>query len=104
RFLMIRSPFAHVRYVRVIEYSVWAVARRLRFARSSAHTLSWVCISHSIGRLTDRLGEGTSSFVVAVEAFTALVAELAGVHVALHEVAGCRGEIGKCLDVVVLDL
>ena len=54
---------------------MWAVARRLRLALSSAHTWSCVCISHSIGRHTDRLLDGASSLVVAVEAFAALATE-----------------------------
>jgi hypothetical protein len=84
---MISSPFVHVRSVRIIEYSLWDVARRLRLAKSAAHTWSWAGISHSIGRDADRLLVGTSSFVVVVEAFTALATEHAGVHVALHQVA-----------------
>jgi hypothetical protein len=87
RFFTISSPFVHVRSVRVIEYSVWDVARRLRPAKSAAHTSSGAGISHSIGRDADRLVVGTSSFVVVVEAFAALATELAGVHVALHQVA-----------------
>src|SRR5262249_18572228 len=89
--------FVRVHYVRAIEYSVWAVACHLRLDRISAHTSSGAGIYDSRGRSADRLIEGISSFVVAVETFTALaLAEnLFGMHMGMKSSA-VRGITAQC--------